>query len=956
VRRAAALDVDRDNTAVLLAMIGERAGAETAAATEAATAQGDEATGSLEQSANAATTAVAGARASVGGALDVQARALEAGFGSAVAGVDAQGAAATAAVDASATAAGAEIDAQRATNRAAVEEELEARATRMEAAGESEELVAAASAERATIDATAARVVAGYASHEKAADVRTAVQDAAAKAKADVDRAESEAQRQNLEAAVQAAASARDAKPRQAAQVDSMAGDAKAQADAERETLRAGVQDNAAANVAALETAQADGAGELDARRGQADAELAAIEGAANAAMTGAAAATARAGEDVKQKWTAGIEGWKAAAEGEAAGVQAEVGNLFVPEEAAPALDQLTTEGEQGRAALEDATTRVGAEHVAGAQGFADALGGDAANAAASAAADVAGGLSAVEAQAAAAGGALQNAAGSAGGGFEQLGGEAGTAVGSVLDGVRSRGQTGERTVADGLDRASAGGSAQLHQAGAKAAQQMSAAAESAANETWFERFFTPIAEAVATAIAAVAMAIANFCFGFLWGDPIDERWGGKWFAFAGDVIAGLLIFGDLRDLFKWGIWKPFVMGEGWTWENTMNILLALYGLIPIIGDLRKGKKGFDLLVKTTRKELVSQVGDTLAERLVKDLGEEAALGLVNKLGKDAIEKLLKSLDGKAIEALSNGLGPELLKRFAAELEGTAIKKLVDDLGADTVKALAKQLDPKALVNIAGALDAATLKEIATSPDGPKVLRELLDTTDYKTLRALVGDLGWPNVTALQIRWGKERFGKMLTRFTGREIADLEDSVGRELAFRLVDEMGVEGFKDVFTKLGTQLLKRLADKVTLKELKLLAELDQKWLKKHTDEELSDLARAVERYGAKRLEMYFEQRPEVIKEIVLNLLKDPGGRIARCFETLGVGVTLELIREMGPGDLIDAVDAVNSTGIQEMLSKCRDAAQFARLCARFGPEQLRRELAEVRHADWLEMGD
>ena len=272
----------------------------------------------------------------------------------------------------------------------------------------------------------------------------------------------------------------------------------------------------------------------------------------------------------------------------------------------------------------------------------------------------------------------------------------------------------------------------------------MTQAADTAANANWLERWSVRIAEAIASAVAAVMLSVANFCFGFLWGDPISEDYGGKWWAFAGDVVAGLLIFGDIRDLFKWGIWKPFVMGEGWTWENTLNIVMALIGLIPIIGDLRKGKKGFDLLIKTTRKTLVTKLGDKLAERLIGELGEEAALELAEKLGKEAIEKLLKSLDGKALKALSDELGPELLKKLAADLEGSAIKKLATELGPDTIKSLLKELDPKALFNVAGTLDAATLKEIAGSADGPKVLRELLETTDRETLRKLVGDLGSP--------------------------------------------------------------------------------------------------------------------------------------------------------------------------------------------------------------------
>jgi hypothetical protein len=109
----------------------------------------------------------------------------------------------------------------------------------------------------------------------------------------------------------------------------------------------------------------------------------------------------------------------------------------------------------------------------------------------------------------------------------------------------------------------------------------------------------------------------------------------------------------------------------------------------------------------------------------------------------------------------------------------------------------------------------------------------------------------------------------------------------------------------------------------------------------------------EKHGAATVAKVLGKAGDAFGEVVENLIKDPAGKYLKCYDGLGIGTTHELTAAMGSDALFKAVDEVGTAGVKEMLGRCRDAAQFARLCAKYGATELRKQLAEVMHADWLE---
>lgn len=198
-----------------------------------------------------------------------------------------------------------------------------------------------------------------------------------------------------------------------------------------------------------------------------------------------------------------------------------------------------------------------------------------------------------------------------------------------------------------------------------------------------------------------------NIIWGFIWGEPLfDEVWGAGILAFIGDFLGGLIFWSDIRDMYKYSFFKPFVLGDGSFPENLPYVLIAAAGLIPGFGDALKlfkkplgrwlapsferlwNKVWGEILSRIAKRKLSKLVGAPTAEKLIKELGSEEA------------EKLVKQLQ-------------------EARLSGAQIQNLVEELGAKEVKALSDTF----------ADDPAIIKDL---------LKDGLTPADFTDLGALV--------------------------------------------------------------------------------------------------------------------------------------------------------------------------------------------------------------------------
>ncbi len=276
----------------------------------------------------------------------------------------------------------------------------------------------------------------------------------------------------------------------------------------------------------------------------------------------------------------------------------------------------------------------------------------------------------------------------------------------------------------------------------ASAVHQTSGAMQQAAQEadrSWWEKALSAIGSflsglwdgiarvftAIGDALLWVGKQLVNVVWGFVWGEPVfTDIWGAEFFTFLGDLIAGILVWGDIRDIVKYWIIYP-LQGKGPWWLNVLLGGVAILGIIPIIGDGFKAvvKQLLKRFLKTAVRELTEKLGKELAERLVKELGEEAAQKLVEDLGAELVQKLAQELSAQAIQELAEKLGKETLEKLAAEVGGKAIQQLVAEGG----ERLLKELEP------------ATLKQLLNVLS-PREIKELHDKFDSNTLRKLVAN------------------------------------------------------------------------------------------------------------------------------------------------------------------------------------------------------------------------
>ena len=190
----------------------------------------------------------------------------------------------------------------------------------------------------------------------------------------------------------------------------------------------------------------------------------------------------------------------------------------------------------------------------------------------------------------------------------------------------------------------------------------------------------------VAVGVSWLGAQVLNLALGFFWGETLIPGYGGEVFALVADIIAGVFVLGDIRDLFKYGIWRPFITGQGPWWLNLTLFVVTLIGLIPIFGDIFKGlvkiiKSGGKGMLKVLIKLLGKDLAERLLRRLGVEIGEELGERLARELGRELADRMIRELGEAAAEELLEKLGKEALQKLAQELSPTIINKLVGELG-----------------------------------------------------------------------------------------------------------------------------------------------------------------------------------------------------------------------------------------------------------------------------------
>lgn len=408
----------------------------------------------------------------------------------------------------------------------------------------------------------------------------------------------------------------------------------------------------------------------------------------------------------------------------------------------------------------------------------------------------------------------------------------------------------------------------------------------------------------VVCGVAWLGAQVINLVWGFLWGETAIPGYGGGVFAFIADVIAGVLVYGDIRDIFKYWIWRP-LWGEGPWWLNLLMGAVALLGIIPVVGDglkalikaLKAGSKtalkwlaklvGEELAERIARalgeeaaerigRRLAEELGDEVAGKLIRELGAEAAEELLERLGADALGKLAQDLSGATIQRLADEIGERALKKLAEELSGAAIEKIAGDLGQEAIEKLLRtvggnaieelntQLGKDALLKLLDGLRGVTIKEYFDALGGPALknlardldgyaVKELMDALGAPTLKALADDLGGAAIKQLLDDLGEETLKRLVAKLDVAVISKLVADLTAPELKRLFTELG----DDVFAKLAKEFdgpaIKQLVDELTAQGVKDLGPDALVKIGKHlTPTQIAEFVRELGAHATKKL--------------------------------------------------------------------------------------------------------
>jgi Mg/Co/Ni transporter MgtE len=362
---------------------------------------------------------------------------------------------------------------------------------------------------------------------------------------------------------------------------------------------------------------------------------------------------------------------------------------------------------------------------------------------------------------------------------------------------------------------------------------------EDAAREAikpWYEKAWDFIVGAVIGFFSAVLdfvvwflKTVVNLVWGFIWGETaFPDAWGGEVVAFIGDLIAGVLVYGDIRDIVKWGIIKPFIMGEGFGWLNLLMMGISLLGVIPLVGDAFKAisKGGVKVLVKRLGKEaaerLVKKIGKEAAEKLAKELGEDGFIRLVKAFGEDGLKEVVQKLGADLVAQLAKELGEKALKEALEKFGGEVLKELAERLGAEVLKGTLERLGSDAIKEMVERVGAAGLKDILDKI-GIEAAERLTREMGGHALGDLTMELTADGVKKLVDAFGAEALGKLAKETGAGGIKPLVEAFTEEGLKAAMDVLGPQALGQLAKELGPRTLKTLVDKISSQALKELTE-------------------------------------------------------------------------------------------------------------------------------------
>lgn len=356
---------------------------------------------------------------------------------------------------------------------------------------------------------------------------------------------------------------------------------------------------------------------------------------------------------------------------------------------------------------------------------------------------------------------------------------------------------------------------------------------------------------AIAVAVCWVVAQVINLVWGFIWGEVAIDVPGGFIFMLIGDIVAGILVYGDIRDIFKHVILK-WIMGEPITWVDwtiagisLVSAILTLVG-VGVLLDIVKGifKGGLKAAAKSILKELAKELGEELAERFLREVGEEAAERMLRELGGPLLRQLLEQFGERGLKELMEQLGEQTVKRLAEELGAATLKTLVDtftaaglkaaleglgeqlfkellaDVGAASLKSLVDTFTAAGLKEVAEALGRTLLKDLATEL-GPTTLKQLWDALGKDTLKALAEQLGGRGLKELTEAFTVAGVKELSETFTAVVIKELVTSFTAAGLKQAWDAVGKAAFRDLVTEFGAAALKTAWDEIGEAGMKVL---------------------------------------------------------------------------------------------------------------------------------------
>jgi hypothetical protein len=460
--------------------------------------------------------------------------------------------------------------------------------------------------------------------------------------------------------------------------------------------------------------------------------------------------------------------------------------------------------------------------------------------------------------------GGLDNVATNTGQKIVGVGEQSATAMGQTVQQMQGGLQQGRSNVIGSLNEGQAAFQTSKDRGVSQASNSMEQAAQEA-DKSWWEEALSAIGsflsglwdglvsvfKFIGDALLWVGKQLVNLVWGFIWGEPVfTDVWGAQVVAFIGDFIAGVLVYGDIRDILKWGFIKPVLFGEGYSAENWLMIGIAAFGLIPLIGDTGKLVKGIKALLKggakQIAKELAEKLGKELAERLIKELGEEAAERLLKELGDKLLKELVEQLGERTLKELVGEFGEAGIKQLAETLGVKGLKGLIEKF---TVNGLKELIDKFTLNGLKELIDKFTLNGLKELVDKFTVngLKELIDTFTLKGLKDLVDEVSINGlkelVDAFTIAGLKEltetftmaTIKELVTAFGAKGLKQAWDAVGKATFSDLVSEFGAAALKTAWDEIGEQGIKVLTKDLAASAIKkLYADLSGLALKNLTD--------------------------------------------------------------------------------------------------------------------------